>query len=65
MLVAALATEEPLLLIGAHGTAKSLLLTRIAQALAFEFRHHNASLITPRTSWREHATACLWRAFVL
>ena len=28
VLVAALATEEPLLLIGPHGTAKSLLLTR-------------------------------------
>ena len=28
--LAALATEEPLLLIGPHGTAKSLMLTRIA-----------------------------------
>ena len=45
VLLAALATEEPLLLIGAHGTAKSLLLTRIAQALGLEFRHYNASLL--------------------
>jgi MoxR-like ATPase len=45
ILVAALATEEPLLLIGPHGTAKSLLLTRVATALALEFRHYNASLL--------------------
>ena len=45
VLVAALATEEPLLLIGPHGTAKSLLLTRIATALALPFRHYNASLL--------------------
>ena len=45
VLVAALATEEPLLLIGPHGTAKSLLLTRVATALALEFRHYNASLL--------------------
>jgi MoxR-like ATPase len=44
-ILAALATESPLLLIGPHGTAKSLLLTRIAQALALEFRHYNASLL--------------------
>lgn len=45
VLVAALATEEPLLLIGPHGTAKSLLLTRVATALGLEFRHYNASLL--------------------
>ena len=45
ILVAALATEEPLLLIGPHGTAKSLLLTRIAAALELPFRHYNASLL--------------------
>ena len=44
-ILAALATEEPLLLIGAHGTAKSLLLTRIATAMGLEFRHYNASLL--------------------
>ncbi len=45
VLVAALATEEPLLLIGPHGTAKSLLLTRVATALGLPFRHYNASLL--------------------
>ena len=43
--LAALATEEPLLLIGPHGTAKSLMLTRIAAALGLAFRHYNASLL--------------------
>ncbi len=45
VLVAALTTGEPLLLIGPHGTAKSLLLTRIADVLGLEFRHYNASLL--------------------
>jgi MoxR-like ATPase len=45
VLVAALATEEPLLLIGPHGTAKTLLLIRIASALDLRFRHYNASLL--------------------
>ncbi len=45
VLLAALATEEPLLLIGPHGTAKTLLLTRIAGALGMSFRHYNASLL--------------------
>jgi MoxR-like ATPase len=45
VILAALATEEPLLLIGAHGTGKSLLLTRIATVLDLEFRHYNASLL--------------------
>jgi MoxR-like ATPase len=44
-LLAALVTGSPLLLIGAHGTAKSLLLTRVASALGLEFRHYNASLL--------------------
>ncbi|MDA1327187.1 MAG: MoxR family ATPase, partial [Proteobacteria bacterium] len=45
IILAALATEEPLLLIGTHGTGKSLLLTRIAGALGLAFRHYNASLL--------------------
>jgi len=45
VLLAALATEAPLLLIGPHGTAKSLLLTRVAAALGLSFRHYNASLL--------------------
>ncbi|GIU77911.1 MAG: hypothetical protein KatS3mg005_1149 [Bryobacteraceae bacterium] len=44
-ILAALATEDPLLLIGPHGTGKSMLLERIAEALGLCFRHYNASLI--------------------
>ena len=44
-LLAALATNSPLLLIGPHGTAKSLLLNKIAEALNLNFRHYNASLL--------------------
>jgi MoxR-like ATPase len=45
VLLAALATESPLLLIGPHGTAKSLLIERVAQALGLSMRHYNASLL--------------------
>jgi len=45
VLLAALVTESPLLLIGAHGTAKTYLVERIAGALNLTFRHYNASLI--------------------
>ena len=45
VILAALATETPLLLIGAHGTAKSLLLSRLCEALGISWRHYNASLI--------------------
>lgn len=45
VLVAALVTEAPLLLVGPHGTAKSLLLTRTAAALGLAWRHYNASLL--------------------
>ena len=45
VLLAALATEEPLLLIGKHGTAKSFLLERLARALGLIYRFYNASLI--------------------
>ena len=44
-LLAALVTGSPLLLIGPHGTAKTLLLTRVAQALGLSCRHYNASLL--------------------
>lgn len=43
--LAALLTEQPLLLIGPHGTAKSLLLNRVASALGLAYRHYNASLL--------------------
>lgn len=45
VLLAALATESPLLLVGPHGTAKSLLVEKIASALGLSMRHYNASLI--------------------
>ena len=45
IILAALATETPLLLIGAHGTAKSLLLSRLCEALGLSWRHYNASLV--------------------
>jgi MoxR-like ATPase len=45
VLLAALATESPLLLVGPHGTAKSLLIERLAGALGLSMRHYNASLL--------------------
>lgn len=45
ILLAALALEAPLLLVGAHGTAKTLLAERAAHALELELRHYNASLL--------------------
>jgi MoxR-like ATPase len=45
VLLAALTTSEPVLLIGRHGTAKSFLLERLAQALGLVYRFYNASLI--------------------
>jgi len=45
VLLAALATESPLLLVGPHGTAKSLLVERIATVLGLSLRHYNASLL--------------------
>lgn len=45
VLLAALASEEPLLLVGPHGSAKSFLLERLAQALNLDYRFYNASLI--------------------
>ena len=46
IVLAALADERPLLLIGPHGTAKSELLNRLAATLGLEHRHYNASLIS-------------------
>jgi MoxR-like ATPase len=45
LLLAALALEAPVLLVGEHGTAKTLLVERVARALGDEFRHYNASLL--------------------
>lgn len=45
VLLAALLSEEPLLLVGAHGCAKSFVLERLAESLGRTFRAYNASLI--------------------
>ena len=45
VVLAALITGDPLLLIGAHGTAKSYLLVRICKALNIKWRHYNTSLL--------------------
>ena len=44
-ILAALVTEAPILLIGEHGTAKSMVLERLADALGVTFRHYNASIL--------------------
>ena len=46
VILGALVTGEPLLLIGPHGTAKTLLLTRVAADLGLSCRHYNASLLS-------------------
>jgi MoxR-like ATPase len=45
VILAALITAEPLLLIGLHGTGKSFLLNRISHALGLSSRHYNTSLL--------------------
>lgn len=45
VVLASLATRAPMLLIGAHGSAKSLLLERLAGALGLSWRHYNAALV--------------------
>src|SRR5262249_58780250 len=45
VILAALATETPLLLIGPHGSAKTLVLSRLSEALGLAHRHYNASLL--------------------
>ena len=45
VVVAATAAELPMLLVGPHGTGKSLLLTRVADALGLTWRHDNAGLL--------------------
>jgi len=51
VVLAALAGQTPLLLIGEHGSGKSLLLERLAHALALSWRHYNASLCPLMTLW--------------
>ncbi|GIW13067.1 MAG: hypothetical protein KatS3mg062_0506 [Tepidiforma sp.] len=45
VLLGALISGDPLLLIGPHGTGKSYLLERVAAALGLEWRHYNAALL--------------------
>ena len=45
LILAALVTGDPLLLIGSSGTGKTFLLNSISEALGLEHRHYNASLI--------------------
>ena len=46
IIMAALVTEDPLLLIGASGTGKTFLLNSLSEALGLEHRHYNASLVS-------------------
>lgn len=45
LILASLVTEDPLLLVGLHGTGKTYLLNSLSEALELEHRHYNASLI--------------------
>ena len=45
IVLAALISEDPLLLIGNSGTGKTFLLNTLSEALGLEHRHYNASLI--------------------
>ena len=44
--LAAVATEAPLLLVGPHGSAKTMVLNRLAETLGLAHRHYNASLLS-------------------
>lgn len=46
VVLAAVAAEAPLLLVGPHGSAKTMVLNRLAEALGLEHRHYNASLLS-------------------
>jgi MoxR-like ATPase len=46
VLLASLATEEPLLLIGPHGSGKTMLLNRLAEVMGLSHRHYNASILS-------------------
>ncbi|MDX2159814.1 MAG: AAA family ATPase [bacterium] len=45
VLLASLATQMPLLLVGSHGAGKTELVKKLGNALALKMRHYNASLI--------------------
>ena len=46
IILAALVTEDPMMLIGRSGTGKTFLLNSLSEALGLEHRHYNASLIS-------------------
>jgi MoxR-like ATPase len=46
VLLAALVTEDPILLLGHSGTGKTFLLNTLSEALGLEHRHYNASLVS-------------------
>jgi MoxR-like ATPase len=46
VLLAALVTEDPILLLGRSGTGKTFLLNTLSEALGLEHRHYNASLVS-------------------
>ncbi|MGV8963788.1 MAG: AAA family ATPase [Candidatus Saccharimonadaceae bacterium] len=46
LIIAALVSEDPILLIGKAGTGKTFLLNSISEAMGLEHRHYNASLIS-------------------
>src|SRR5210317_2310026 len=46
VILAALVTQDPLLLIGRAGTGKTYLLNSLSEAFGLEHRHYNASLIS-------------------
>jgi MoxR-like ATPase len=46
VILAAMVTEDPLLLVGKPGTGKTQLLNLLAKSLQLEHRHYNASLIS-------------------
>lgn len=46
VILAALVSEDPMLLIGRSGTGKTFLLNSLSEALGLEHRHYNASLIS-------------------
>lgn len=46
VILAALVTEDPLLLVGKSGTGKTFLLNSISEALELNHRHYNASLVS-------------------
>ena len=46
VILSALVSEDPMLLIGRSGTGKTFLLNSLSEALGLEHRHYNASLIS-------------------